>query len=91
MYKVEQDFMKNWNRVEKQKITFIEGLNTDKMKTNEPSLLVIDDLLLSNNKDVVEMFILGSHHNTYPYFIPVKTFFQIVIYFELRQTMPTIL
>ena len=62
MYKVEQDFMKNWNRVEKQKITFIEGLNIDKMKTTEPSLLVIDDLLLSNNKDVVEMFILGSHH-----------------------------
>ena len=34
MYKVEQDFMKNWNRVEKQKITFIEGLNTDKMISN---------------------------------------------------------
>ena len=32
------------------------------MKTSQPSLLVIDDLLLSNNKDVVEMFILGSHH-----------------------------
>ena len=31
------------------------------MKTSEPSLLVIDDLLLSTNKDV-EMFILGSHH-----------------------------
>ena len=61
MYKVEQGFMKDWNRIEKQKITFIEGLNPDGMKTSEPSLLVIDDLLLSTNKDV-EMFILGSHH-----------------------------
>ena len=62
MYKVEQDFMKSWNKIEEQKITFIQGLNPDKMKTSEPSLLVIDDLLLSTNKDVVEMFILGSHH-----------------------------
>ena len=62
MYKVEQGFMKDWNRIEKQKITFIQGLNPDGMKTSEPSLLVIDDLLLSTNKDVVEMFILGSHH-----------------------------
>ena len=62
MYKVEQDFMKSWNKIEEQKITFIQGLNPNKMKTSEPSLLVIDDLLLSTNKDVVEMFILGSHH-----------------------------
>ena len=62
MNKVEQDFMKSWNKIEKQKITFIQGLNPNKMKTSEPSLLVIDDLLLSTNKDVVEMFILGSHH-----------------------------
>ena len=62
MYKVEQDFMKSWNKIEEQKITFIQSLNPDKMKTSEPSLLVIDDLLLSTNKDVVEMFILGSHH-----------------------------
>ena len=62
MYKVEQDFMKSWNKIEEQKITFIQGLNPDKMKTSEPSLLVIDDLLLSTNKDVVEMFILGSRH-----------------------------
>ena len=62
MYKVEQDFMKSWNKIEEQKITFIQGLYPNKMKTSEPSLLVIDDLLLSTNKDVVEMFILGSHH-----------------------------
>ena len=61
MYKVEQDFMKNWNKIEKQKITFIQGMNPDEMKTSEPSLLVIDDLILSTNKDV-EIFILGSHH-----------------------------
>ena len=62
MYKVEQDFMKSWSKFEKQKITFIQGLNPNKMKTSKPSLLVIDDLLLSTNKDVVEMFILGNHH-----------------------------
>ena len=50
------------NRIEKQKITFSDGLNPDEMKTTEPALLVIDDFLLSNNKDVVEMFILWSHH-----------------------------
>ena len=32
------------------------------MKTSEPSLLVIDDRLLSTNTDVLEMFIPGTHH-----------------------------
>ncbi len=62
MYNIEQDFMKSWNETETQPITFIKGLEFGKMDTAEPSLLVIDDLVLSTNKDVAEMFILGSHH-----------------------------
>ena len=62
MYNIEQDFMYKWNETEEQKINFIQGLKVEQMNTSEPSLLVIDDLLLSTNKDVVEMFILGSHH-----------------------------
>ena len=75
MYKVEQDFMKSWNKIEEQKITFTHGLNPDKMKTSEPSLLVIDDLLLSTNKDVVEMFILGSHHKQISLFYLTQNLF----------------
>ena len=62
MYNIQQDFMYKWNETEDQKINFIQGLNVEQINTSEPSLLVIDDLLLSTNKDVVEMFILGSHH-----------------------------
>lgn len=62
MFNVEQDFMKTWNNVETQPIKFIKGLNFVEMDTSEPSMLVIDDLLLSTNKDVASAFIMGSHH-----------------------------
>ena len=62
MYNIEQDFMKTWNQTEKHKIKFIQGLDFEKIDTSKPSLLVIDDLILSTNKEVAEMFILGSHH-----------------------------
>ena len=62
MYNIEQDFMKRQNKTEKQKIKFIQGLDFDEIDTSKPSLLVIDDLILSTNKTVAEMFILGSHH-----------------------------
>ena len=61
MYNIEQDFMKSWNETESLPITFIKGLEFGKMDTSESSLLVIDDLILSTNKEVAEMFILGSH------------------------------
>ena len=57
MYGVEQDFMQNYPN-----ITFIKGLDFTKVNTSEPSMLVVDDLLLDINKEVASAFILGSHH-----------------------------
>ena len=62
MYKVEQGFMQSWNEMEETKINFIKNLNFKKVDMTEPSLLIIDDLMLSKDKETVEMFILGSHH-----------------------------
>ena len=62
MYKVEQGFMQSWNQMEETKINFIKNLNFKKVDMTEPSLLIIDDLMLSKDKETVEMFILGSHH-----------------------------
>ena len=75
MYNVEQDFMKTWNSVENQPITFIKGLDFSKMDTTEPSLLVIDDLVLSTNKEVAETFILGSHHKQICMFFLTQSLF----------------
>ena len=75
MYNVEQDFMKTWNERESTPIVFIKGLDFDQMDTSEPSLLVIDDLILSNNKTVAEMFILGSHHKKVSVFFLTQTLF----------------
>ena len=75
MYNIEQDFMCRWNETEEQKITFIHGLGVEQMNTSEPSLLVIDDLLLSTNKEVVEMFILGSHHKQISLFYLTQNLF----------------
>jgi len=62
MYKVEQEFMKTWNNVELTPIKFIQGLAFETIDTSEPSMLVIDDLLLSTDKSVAEMFLMGTHH-----------------------------
>ena len=75
MYNVEQDFMKTWNERESIPIVFIKGLDFDQMDTSEPSLLVIDDLILSNNKTVAEMFILGSHHKKVSVFFLTQSLF----------------
>lgn len=75
MYNVEQDFMKTWNERESTTIRFIKGLDFDQMDTTEPSLLVIDDLILSNNKSVAEMFILGSHHKKVSLFYLTQNLF----------------
>lgn len=75
MYNVEQDFMKTWNGIENQPITFIKGLDFNKMDTKKPSLLVIDDLVLSTNKEVAEMFILGSHHKSVSLFFITQNLF----------------
>ena len=75
MYNVEQDFMNTWNAIENQSITFIKGLDFTQMDTSEPSLLVVDDLVLSTNKEVAEMFILGSHHKQISVFFITQNLF----------------
>ena len=62
MYKVEQEFMRTWTEKEEQPVRFISGLNFEEMDTSEPSMLIIDDLMLSTDKETAELFILGSHH-----------------------------
>lgn len=75
MYNVEQDFMKTWNEAETQPIIFIKGLDFKRLDTSEPSLLIIDDLILSTDKTVAEMFILGSHHKKISLFFLTQNLF----------------
>lgn len=75
MYNVYQDFMSTWNQTENSPITFIKGLQFDKVDTSEPSMLIIDDLVLSNNKEVGEMFVLGTHHKKISLFYITQNLF----------------
>lgn len=75
MYGVEQPFMGEWNQKEDQSIKFIHGLNFEEMDTSEPSLLVVDDLILSGNKEVAEVFIMGSHHKQISIFYLTQNLF----------------
>ena len=76
MYNIEQEFMKTWNEIEEQPINFIKGLDFDKMDTTEPSLLVVDDLILSgDNKEMANCFILGSHHRSISTFYITQNLF----------------
>ena len=75
MYNVEQEFMKTWNTTENHAMTFIKGLDFAQMDTSEPSLLVVDDLVLSTDKAVAEMFILGSHHKQISVFFITQNLF----------------
>jgi len=70
MYKVRQSFMDKLKN-----ITFIDGLNFDAIDTSSSSLLVVDDLILSTNKNVAEMFILGSHHKKISIFFLTQNLF----------------
>ena len=63
MFKLEQEFMKTWAEREEQPVRFINGLKFEEIDTTEPSMLIIDDLMLSTDKEIAEMFILGSHHH----------------------------
>ena len=46
------------------------------MDTSEPSLLVVDDLVLdSNNRDVASAFIMGSHHKSISLFYITQNLF----------------
>ena len=67
--------MKTWNEIENVPITFIKGLDFDKMDTSESSMLVVDDLILSDNKEMAECFILGSHHKSISTFYITQNLF----------------
>ena len=64
MYNVRQEFMDTLNNEHPDlNISFIEGLNFEPLENiTEPSMLIIDDLVLQNNKKVCERFIVHSHH-----------------------------
>ena len=81
MYKIRQPFMDQINN-----INFIEGLDFNAIDTNKPSMLVIDDLVLSTNKDVAEMFILGSHHRQISIFFLTQNLFPNCNLFRLMST-----
>lgn len=75
MYKVEQEFMCTWAETEEQPIRFIHGLQFEEMDTSEPSMLIIDDLMLSTDKETAELFILRSHHRQVSLFYITQSLF----------------
>ena len=76
MYNIEQPFMVTWNNIEKNHILFIKGLDFSKMDTSKPSALIVDDLLLSGkNKEMAEIFILGTHHKKISLFYITQNLF----------------
>ena len=81
MYKIRQPFMDHINN-----INFIEGLDFNSIDTSKPSMLVIDDLVLSTNKAVAEMFILGSHHRQISIFFLTQNLFPNCNLFRLMST-----
>ena len=83
MYNCEQPFMSTWNKCESQPITFIKGLQFDEIDTSKPSLLIIDDLVLSTDKDTAEMFIVGAHHKSVSVFYLTQNLFQNNDFFRL--------
>lgn len=70
MYSVHQEFMNHHPE-----INFIEGPDFDKVDTTEPSLLVIDDLILKINKEMASTFIMGSHHKKISLFFITQNLF----------------
>lgn len=70
MYGVEQDFMKSHPE-----ITFIAGLDFTEVKTEQPSILIIDDLALDLDREVAKTFIMGSHHRNISLFYITQNLF----------------
>ena len=64
LYGAKQKFMDVWNQDKKNSpIEFVSGLELGVLKKHDgPKLLIIDDLCLSQNKDLTNHFIRGSHH-----------------------------
>ena len=71
MYNVFQEFMNHHPDIK-----FIQGLDFSQVDTSEPSMLVIDDLVLeSKNKEVATAFIMGSHHKKISLFYLTQNLF----------------
>ena len=64
LYGAKQEFMDSWNmNNQNPKIEFVDGLDLTVLESFiGPKLLIIDDLCLSQNKDLTNHFIRGSHH-----------------------------
>ena len=64
LYGAFQDFMKTWNSDKSNpRIEFIEGLQLDCIdEFSGTKALVIDDLSLTQNKELTNHFLCGSHH-----------------------------
>ena len=76
MYRIRQDFMESWNTdPQNPQVKFIENLNFDEIETTQPSILIIDDLMLSTNQATTEQFILGSHHKKITTFFITQSLF----------------
>lgn len=71
MYGVEQNFMKDYSN-----ITFLKGLQLDKIDTSKTSLVVLDDLLLNVDSEMASAFIMGSHHKQISLFFLCQNLFQ---------------
>lgn len=75
LYGIEQEFMDTWNENEEQSITFIKGLDFSNMDTSQPSILIVDDLCLADNKEMVNCFLRGSHHRSISTFYITQNLF----------------
>lgn len=75
MYGIHQEWMESWNQTYSQPIKFIKGVNFDQLDTSQPSLLVIDDLILSTDQEVATAFIMGSHHKKISIFFLTQNLF----------------
>ena len=64
LYGAKQSFMDMWNKDEsKPRINFVEGLNLEIVNSYKGAkLLIIDDLMMEQSKDLAQHFIAGSHH-----------------------------
>ena len=64
LYGARQPFMKTWNEdPDNPKIDFYEGLQLDVLqKYKQPKVLIIDDLMMEQSKQLTQHFISGSHH-----------------------------
>lgn len=64
LYAARQPFMETWNNdSDNPKIVFYAGLQLDVLKKfKQPKLLILDDLMMEQSKELTQHFLAGSHH-----------------------------